>query len=1443
MSKLNKIKLTKDTTLIVSTPTKGEVGKLLVVQDSVGGHQVLLPENNFGKVVIETAPNTTTLLEYYVDDTGIFWSSTILTPAIAFLNPQKITDLSLYIVDSNGAKIKWSAPMGNPADPAEPATRYVVYYSESAIDINYSINDLPRFRQNMVPQAPGSPEQIVITGLLPNHKYYVTVVAETIINSKLKSSLASNIISFTTPANDVVSASASAIIPLNPDAIFGNALVIDKDPDTGQKMYEYHLADLTGIVDNAGIPEGSPPTVGFGIINFGVGDMPQYNRPSWDLLIDLEAQWDIDYIYVWLEANGECDINTSNNGVFWNTVTSLSTSIAHGVWTKLSVNSLYSSNIRYVQLAFRTKQYSIKGLLFYGKRAQRGTVSGIKYKKTVPVRTFEQYLGTNGFVQEDPDMTRQVSGFFRCYVESDWIFRQNGNWHAQGQGYNKTADEVRFVFASSHVWNWDTELTEYKSRNQKVLFTLNNSPLYLRDTGYASAGLAKPVDPGLNPMDLNVTTSPFSYTHYARLAYNVAARYGRNKEVDLNYVQYEADEPFAVGLDLLEYVEFGNEKDAYWTGANGYHSATEMAAIMSAIYDGHKGQMGAGYGFRAADPTMKMGNAGLAISDNIGYIKIMMLWWDTNRGYGDYPIDFISVHYYNSTGGSQAGGTGSGDAHGIPPEQGDYMPTIQKFIDFRNRQLQKCEFFLSEYGYDEHYGGVYSPNYRDLPTRQRHKSFWLIRSFIIGQWMEIDVFNQYWYANTQVVVHIDTDGSANYYNTAPFITSGYVDGIDVASNLTRYPLPSFYYVTSFINVTDGYQFSHLVIKKGERLVNEITFVESDPRLWVAAYKKSDTDTLLIAWLDSTSFQTLQATLRITPSENTITVTHFEDAEFRKDSTPLSSLVQAASDSNGKFVNVEITECPRIFKTINIGVPRLIDPQKVEVEAISYNTIKLAWIDRNIGGNLTKIYQSNTPDGGFEQVVSEYIDNGEYVLTNLSQGENYFFKIGFQLGAFTSELSDTIGITTLSTLASPDNFSAAEVTSNGITLKWNLSAAEQSKIDNFEIYRSLTSNGTYQYLASPPSTSRSYTDFGLTADTTYYYKIRTKKDFGYSEFAFSPGETTQTVNLDPPVLQSAKTNYSGDRIKLKFNNQMANPAGQVAGFSIIETITAGSSQSNGSFSYNVLKCVIDEVDKSVIYLYLDHSILSATSPSLTLSYDATKASIQSFVGTKLLDLQNFSVINNKNNTTLLSKQIQINLTDQLHLAGSGWNDVIINPNGSNTPIDQQAYTVALKDRDNVTTNIEFLMPYQQGVVSTNGYSESNMLNVNDDYFPSVVNDIGVGIANQTYGNSTSLAIFQNLDPLKEYNVRLLLTVNEYNTGTRSVYYKNWQETNYFSANLPGNSISLTSLKTVTSAYIAGDPDLGYAVINNQQTPKVGVNFRYSDQPVWIAGLILEEVFPE
>lgn len=190
-----------------------------------------------------------------------------------------------------------------------------------------------------------------------------------------------------------------------------------------------------------------------------------------------------------------------------------------------------------------------------------------------------------------------------------------------------------------------------------------------------------------------------------RVSYNLFT----NADRDLESYEPVYTEIPKQGLSLIKYLQLRNEPDQSWNGEEGYFNPHELAAFYSAVYDGHKGLLCRRYndtdvpiyGMKTADPNIKCVLGGLSYL-NVNYLREMFLWWDANRGVGDYPLDVLSQHdYHNTTGNQGSGSNRKGICPDIPVFGRNLYDRAKQLVDFRDRFAPHMEVWMSEFGYDE----------------------------------------------------------------------------------------------------------------------------------------------------------------------------------------------------------------------------------------------------------------------------------------------------------------------------------------------------------------------------------------------------------------------------------------------------------------------------------------------------------------------------------------------------------------------------------------------------------------------------------------------------------------------------------------------------------------------------------------------------------------------
>jgi fibronectin type 3 domain-containing protein len=153
------------------------------------------------------------------------------------------------------------------------------------------------------------------------------------------------------------------------------------------------------------------------------------------------------------------------------------------------------------------------------------------------------------------------------------------------------------------------------------------------------------------------------------------------------------------------------------------------------------------------------------------------------------------------------------------------------------------------------------------------------------------------------------------------------------------------------------------------------------------------------------------------------------------------------------------------------------PTEASAVASSPGSVTVSWVTAS--GVTAKVYRGNSLSGPYVQIgVST---TGNYIDTGLSSNTTYYYKVSAENSSGESDQSAAVFATTVPTDV-PAGLSASTISSSSLSVTWSTVSGMQG----YNIYRSTDISGQYTLIGTP--TSPSYTDIGLSANTTYYYKV-------------------------------------------------------------------------------------------------------------------------------------------------------------------------------------------------------------------------------------------------------------------------------------------------------------------------------------------------------------------
>jgi len=182
------------------------------------------------------------------------------------------------------------------------------------------------------------------------------------------------------------------------------------------------------------------------------------------------------------------------------------------------------------------------------------------------------------------------------------------------------------------------------------------------------------------------------------------------------------------------------------------------------------------------------------------------------------------------------------------------------------------------------------------------------------------------------------------------------------------------------------------------------------------------------------------------------------------------------------------------------------PTNLTASVISTTEVSLSWTDASDNEDGFKVERKES-GGTYSEIKTLSAGTTSYSDTGLSPNTTYYYRIRAFNSYGTSSYSNEASATTkaeLSVPAKPTNLFASASSPTEIRLSWTDASDNE---DGFKVERK-TSGSSFTEIKILTANSTTYTDTGLTPDTTYYYRVRAYNAAGYSDYSNEASATTQ-----------------------------------------------------------------------------------------------------------------------------------------------------------------------------------------------------------------------------------------------------------------------------------------------------------------------------------------------
>ncbi|MBY9005441.1 MAG: endo-1,4-beta-xylanase, partial [Candidatus Lokiarchaeota archaeon] len=244
-----------------------------------------------------------------------------------------------------------------------------------------------------------------------------------------------------------------------------------------------------------------------------------------------------------------------------------------------------------------------------------------------------------------------------------------------------------------------------------------------------------------------------------------------------------------------------------------------------------------------------------------------------------------------------------------------------------------------------------------------------------------------------------------------------------------------------------------------------------------------------------------------------------------------------------------------------------------------------WTD--VSGSTDANGDYSVPDGAFKGEYKITISHsGETTEETIILDQDMIINIALPIGPIDTEPP-----------VAPTNLNVNAISSSEIDINWN----DNTEIDlaRYKIYRNIVQGFTpNENLLIAEITTNSYIDTGLTADTTYYYKVTAEDEWmNESNPSNEKSATTHPPDLTPPTTPTGLTvtTLSPLRIELDWND---NPETDLANYKIYRSVSSGfdPNSQNEIATTSISEYINTGLNSETTYYYKIIAIDTSDNPS-------------------------------------------------------------------------------------------------------------------------------------------------------------------------------------------------------------------------------------------------------